>query len=253
MVVALWAQKATREDVRPETLDAFERYVRLREGAIDRERVRGRNFLWVDESAGRRERVRGGAVIVEPVQGRGLVDIRGGLVHDWVGAAFVPGVNLQKAIAAVQDYDRHETFFKPEVVDSRLLGRNGNEFRIFLRLVKKKVLTVTLNTEHKVTYFPIDASRVHSRSYSTRISEVDEAGTARESELPPGQDHGFLWRLNSYWRFQERDGGVWVECEAISLTRGIPTGFGWLVAPIVRDLPRESLESTLSGTRQMVD
>jgi hypothetical protein len=71
-------------------------------------------------------------------------------------------------------------------------------------------------------------------------------------ELPPGQDHGFLWRLNSYWRFEERDGGVYVECEAISLTRNVPLGLGWLVNPIIRSLPRESLANTLWATREAV-
>ncbi len=253
LLLAFWAQKPSREDVRPETLEAFNRHIHAREGAIDRERVRGRNFLWLDDSEDRRKRVRSGAVVIEPLHGRGLIDVKGGLVHDWMGAAFIEGATLAGAIGAVQDYDRHQQYFKPEVVNSRLLWRNGNQFGIFLRLVKKKVLTVTLNTEHKVTYFPIDASKIHSRSYSTRISEVEDAGTASESELAPGQDHGFLWRLNSYWRFQERDGGVYVECEAISLTRGIPTGFGWLISPIVRDLPRESLETTLAGTRNMLN
>ncbi|MEZ5353963.1 MAG: hypothetical protein R2762_15095 [Bryobacteraceae bacterium] len=253
VLLALWAQQPSREDVRPETLAAFQRHVRARESAIERERVQGRNFLWVDESDQRRKRVRSGGVVVEPLQGRGLIDVKGGLVHDWIGATFIEGTSLSKAIATVQDYNRHQQYFKPEVVESKLLWRKENEFGIFLRLVKKKVLTVTLDTEHRVRYFPLDATKVHSRSYSTRISEVEDAGTSKEMALPPGEDHGFLWRLNSYWRFQERDGGVYVECEAISLTRGIPTGFGWLVSPIVRDLPRESLESTLAGTRTMLD
>ena len=249
---ALWMQ-APRVDLKPETADAFDRYARGRESAIERERVQGRNFLWLDENEERRKRVRSGTVVVEPLEGRGLYEVKGGLVHDWIGAAFVEGATLPKAIAAVQDYDRHERFFKPEVADSRLLWRKGNEFGVSLRLVKRKILTVTLNTEHRITYIPIDAKRTHSRSYSTRIVEVDDSGSARESEYPPGQDHGFLWRLNSYWRFQERDGGVYFECEALSLTRGIPAGFGWLISPIIRDLPRESLESTLAGTRQIVD
>jgi hypothetical protein len=101
-----------------------------------------------------------------------------------------------------------------------------------------------------VRYFPLDAARCYSQSHSTRIAEVDDPGDADEREMRPGVDHGFLWRLNSYWRFEERDGGVYVECEAVSLTRGVPAGLGWLVNPIVRTLPRESLETSLTTLRR---
>jgi hypothetical protein len=129
------------------------------------------------------------------------------------------------------------------------VGRKGEEFQVYLRLVKKKVLTVVLDTYHEVHYFQVDATRWYSRSTSTRISEVENAGKADERVLPPGEGHGFLWRLNSYWRFQERDGGVYVECEAISLTRAIPVGLGWMIQPIIRSLPRDSLIHTLEATR----
>ena len=109
-----------------------------------------------------------------------------------------------------------------------------------------------LNTDHEVRYIPIDGKRWCSKSYSTRIAELESPGEPGERELPPGHDHGFLWRLNSYWRFEERDGGVYVECEAISLTRDIPAGLGWLISPIVRSLPRESLANLLQATREGV-
>lgn len=108
---------------------------------------------------------------------------------------------------------------------------------------------MVLNTEHDVEYFPLDARRVHSRSRSTRIAEVDDAGTAKEKERRFEEGHGFLWRINSYWRFEERDGGVYIECEAISLTRGVPFGLGMIVLPVIRDLPRESLVRTMEATR----
>jgi hypothetical protein len=149
----------------------------------------------------------------------------------------------------VQNYDNHKNVYKPEVIDSRLLDRSGNDFKIRLLLLKKKVLTVVLNTDHDVRYFPLDKARCHSRSYSSRIVEVVNYGKSEQHELPVGEDRGFLWRVYSYWKFQERDGGVYVECEAISLTRSIPTGTGWIIKPIIRSLPRESLSNTLAATR----
>ena len=119
-----------------------------------------------------------------------------------------------------------------------------------LRLLKRKVLTVVLNTGHEVHYRQLGPLRWRSVAYGTRIAEVRDPGKPQEQELPPGTGHGFLWRLNSYWTFQERDGGTYVECEAISLSRDVPKSLAWLIEPIVRKLPRESLENTLRATRR---
>lgn len=244
------APDAATTELRPETLRAFGEYIAAREASLRRERLEGPRFLWVDDSEERLRRVRSGEVVIEPVQGKGIVEVKSGLIHDWRAAAFIPGTTLARTLDLVKNYDNHKNVYQPEVTDSKLRKRNGNDYQIYMRVLKKKVLTVTLNTEHDVRYFPLDARREHSRSYSTRIAEVEDAGAANEREKPPGKDHGFLWRLNSYWRFQERDGGVYIECEAISLTRAIPFGLGWAVTPIVRDLPHESLAHTLSATRK---
>jgi hypothetical protein len=222
-------------ELKPETAEAFDRYVR----AAEARRARSGDFLWTDGSPERLKAVRAGQIAVEPVAGKGDLDVPEGLIHDWIGAVFVPGATLEGTLASVQDYDHHK--HQAEVLDSRVLSHEGNHYRIYLRLIKKKVITVVLDTEHDVRYFPLDARRWESRSYGTRIAEV-----------PAGHDHGFLWRLYSYWRFEERDGGVYMECEAISLTRDVPLGLGWLIEPIVRQLPRESLVSTLSAPRDGV-
>jgi len=173
----------------------------------------------------------------------------GGLVHDWVGSVFVPGATIEKTIRKMQDYN-HKEDYKPEVVTSKLLGREGNDFTAYMRLLKKKVITVVLDTEHQVHYFEVGPGKWRSNSRTTKINEVSNAGKSDERAKPPDTGEGFLWRLNSYWRFEERDGGTWVECEAISLTRDVPTGLGWMIKPIIRDLPKESLESTLLHTRE---
>lgn len=231
------------------TIQAFERYMLGAQARVD-ERVQGRkSFLWADESPQRREHLRSGEVAVEPLAGKGDIDVPGGLIHDWIGAVFIPGASLDQTLALVQDYDRHRHIYQPEVIGSKTLVRDGNRFRIHLRLLKKKVITVVLSTEHEVEYFPLEGRRCHSRSYTTRIAEVDNPGEPGERELAPGAGHGFLWRLNTYWRFAEREGGVWVECQAVSLTRNVPTGLGWLIEPVIRGLPRESLANTLRATR----
>ena len=130
-----------------------------------------------------------------------------------------------------------------------MLSRQGNDFKIYYRLRKKKIITVTLNTNHDVYYFPVDSRRWYSRSYSTRIAEVANADTPNEHEKPLGHDGGFLWRINSYWKFEEKDGGVYIECESFSLTRDIPAGLGWLIKPFITSIPKESLEMTMGSTR----
>ena len=252
-LLALWvslAVAAGAAELKQEPVDAFDRYVRAAETRVDG-RLHGQSFLWAADSPDRLKAVRAGQIVAEPLVGHGDAAVAGGLVHDWIGAAFLPGATLQGTLASVQDYDRNKITHRPEVIDSKVLSRDGDHFRIYLRVMKKKVVTVVLATEHDVRYFPLDATRCHSRSYSTRIAEVADPGP-REREMPVGNDHGFLWRLDSYWRFEERDGGVYIECEAISLTRDIPTGLAWLIEPIIRQLPQESLVNTLRATRNAV-
>jgi hypothetical protein len=245
-------------DLRPETVEAFDRYVRLTEARINGEVSQTEKFLYLDAlPPPRRSEVlaalKRGEIFMQRLQ---TLDASGqkmeapdAIIHHWLGAVFVPGANLSQTMALVQDYNHHQDIYKPEVTRSRLLTHQGNDFTIYYRLRKRKVITVTLNTNHAVHYFPVDSRRWYSRSYSTRIAEVENADTPNEREKPVGHDGGFLWRINSYWKFAEKDGGVYVECESVSLTRDIPTGLGWLIKPFVTSIPKESLEMTMGSTR----
>lgn len=249
LLFATSALSVRAANLAPKTVQSFAAYMRQREAALQSNRIQGQHFLWADESPARLQKVRSGEIAIEKSAKDNPIEVPGGLIHDWTGAVLIPGTTTARVVEMVQNYDHHKAIYKPEVVDSKLLSRSGNDFRIFLRLVKKKVLTAVLNTEHDVRYFPVSATRVHSRSYSTAIREVQHPGTPRETQLPPGEGYGFLWNLNSFWRFDQRDEGVYVECEAISLTRGIPMGLGWMIEPIIRELPLESLHKALGSTR----
>jgi hypothetical protein len=244
-MAALVALPACAAELKPQTVGAFDRYIAETEQRLADSKV----FLWADESADRARRVKAGEVVVEPFRSKPAIAVPNGLVHDWVGSVFIPGATLERTLAMVRDYDHHKDVYKPEVIDSRVISHTGNDFHIYLRLLKKKVITVVLNSEHEVKYTPLDKTRWRSASRTTKIAEVEKAGKPDEREKPPGTGEGFLWRLNSYWRFEERDGGTWLECEAISLTRDVPTGLGWIIEPIIRDLPKESLANTLRSTR----
>jgi hypothetical protein len=153
-------------------------------------------------------------------------------------------------VRLLQDYDRHDDVYAPAVSRSRLIAHGGDQFTFGLRFVMTKGITVVVDGEHEARFAAAGPHRARSWIRSARLAEVSGAGTADERLEPVGHGGGYLWRLNSYWRFEERDGGVFVECESISLTRGIPYGLGWIVGPFVTSLPRESMELTLVNTRK---
>ncbi|MGA7047033.1 MAG: hypothetical protein ACLPH5_04675 [Candidatus Sulfotelmatobacter sp.] len=244
------AQTATPVQLKQQTLSSFSAYIRDAEAAMEQTLGDGSPFLWSDVNTERAQQVRGGQVVAQFCSGHGPVKVPNGLIHDWIGASFIPGTTVEGVLALVQDYDHHKNIYRPEVIASRVISHRGNDFQIYLRLLKKKIVTVVLDTDHDVHYRSLDRVRWVCRSYTTRISEVEHAGSPKEKVLPPDTGSGFLWRLHSYWRFQQREGGAYVECRAISLTRDVPLGLGWIIEPIIQKLPKESLINTLEATRQ---
>lgn len=244
-----------------ETIEAFERYVRLTEARNNEELRHGTPFLWVDAlpeperaaaygalargevKLGRRETREEGRAIKCPA----------GMIHHWAGAVFVPGATLDEALAVLQDYDHHAAIYAPDVQRSKTERHQGDDYRIFLRFRRHKVITVVLDTEHEVHYARDSATRAHSRSSAVRVAEVEHAGQPDEREKTPGEDNGFLWRMETWWRLEERSDGVYVQSEVVSLTRNIPVGLAWLIGPFVTSIPQESLTFTLEATRQGIE
>lgn len=256
ILLAMSLQCAAAEQLKPATVAAFDRYVQLREERMSGE-VDSGPFLHIDglspdDRKADLAQLKQGEVIVERL---GILDhgrriaVPDGLIHHWIGTVFIPGATLAQTLTLLQDYDNQYKFYSPEVQRSKLLQRNGDDFKVFFRLRKHKIITVVLDTEYDVKYATLDPDRASSDSRSTRIAEVQNPGQTNEKEKFVGNDSGFLWRLNSYWRFLQRDGGVYVQLEAISLTRDIPTGLNWLVGPFVTSIPKESLVFTLTRTR----
>jgi hypothetical protein len=247
-------------ELKPEAVRGFNRYVQLTEQRMQVELQPGGAFLWVESLPESRRgdvysRLQRGEIITSRIKTQdatGQLQTPGALIHHWVGTVFIPGASLQQVQTLLQDYDHHFEYFAPDVTKSRTLEHTGNDFKVYFRLTRKKIITVVLDTEYDVHHQQIDAAHAESRSYSTRTAEVEHVGETNERQLPPGKDGGFLWRLYSYWRFYEADHGVYVQCEAISLTRNIPTGLNWLIAPFIESIPKESLEFTLRSTRTAV-
>ena len=247
--------------LRANTLAAFDRYVKLTETRNEEELARGTNLLWIDElplperEAAYAALERGEVKMEkrETLDGGKHIACPGGIIHHWAGLVFIPGVRLDDVLGMLKDYDKHSVYYAPDVERSRIESRNGDHFRVFLRFRRHKVITVVLDTEHDIEYFRDGPARAHSRSSALRIAEVENPGKPDEREKPPGQDGGFLWRMETWWRMEERDGGVYVQSEVVSLTRDIPVVLRWMIEPFVTSIPRETLTATLVATRKAVE
>lgn len=255
-IVACGADAAAA-DLQPRTLAAFERYRTVTEARLKRDP----SFLWIDGLPESRRKpilaqIHRRELAIERLEMKdaGLeIDVPDGLIHHWIGTAFVRNATVDEALTILQNYDKHQQIYAPTVAASRLIDHDGDRYRFFLRFVMKKVITVVLNSEHDGRFSRPARDRAEGWIVSTRIAEVDNPGTPAEREKPVGHDGGYLWRLNTYWRLLARDGGVYIQCESISLTRGIPIGLGWVVGPFVTSIPRESLTFTLETTRRHLE
>jgi hypothetical protein len=245
--------------LRAATIRAFEAYVAGTESQNNESLSRG-PFLWVDGLPAQERRaalanLMRGEVEIERVRAsqRGeSAEAPGGMIHDWKGIVFVPGAKLEDVLKLLEDYDHQAIYYAPDVDRSRIESRSGDHYRVFLRFRRHKIVTVVLDTEHEVTYYRDSATRAHSRSSAIRIAQVQDPGSAEEKEKPPGEDDGYLWRMETWWRMEERDGGVYVQNEVVTLTRDIPTGLGWLIEPFIMSIPKETLSFTLQATRKAV-
>jgi hypothetical protein len=238
----------------PDTAAAFDRYVGTVESGMAKH-LDPAHFLHVDTAPDLKRRARGGELIIQAgaaLGGEADIDVPGGLLQDWLGIMFMPGASLADVRAVLQDYPNYKNIYRPEVIESKEISHHDNEYEIFLRLYEKHILTVVLNAYYQVRYGALEEKRMSVDSHSTRIAEVKDPDGSYSEEQPVGNDTGFLWRLNSYWRFEEADGGVYAECRAISLSRDVPLGLGFMVKGFLERFPKESMMNTLLGTQTAV-
>ena len=246
------------QGLRSETIQAWNEYVLLTEKRIEEELHSDDGFLAQEfqaptEARSDREAVLSGQFLIRKMNtaapaGKNI-KVPGGMIHHWRGIVFIPGVTLDGVLAVVQNPDA-EDHEQEDVLESRVLKRDGESLRIFLKLVRSKIITVTYNTEHLVLYRRHAAGQASSRTIATKIAELASAGTPNEREKLPGRDRGFLWRLNSYWRYQEVEGGVLVECESLTLSRSIPALISLFLRPLVEGVAKESMNRTLASMRE---
>ncbi len=258
--IVLLAPSLDAADLQTQTAENYERYIALTRTQVDAELAEGSAYLWVEQlpearRGGAERELRNGTIVIERLEtldnGRPIPS-PGALIHHWIGTVFVPGATLAQTLAFMQDYNRNAEYFKQDILRSKILRHVGDDDFVQERFYKKKIIATVIDTDQQVHYHVVDNTRAWSRSHSTRVQEVDNAGRSDERLEPEGHDKGFVWKVNTFWRFEEKDGGTYLECQAISLSRDIPAGLGWMVGSLVSSLSKESLTFTLTTARATI-
>jgi hypothetical protein len=234
----------------PAAVAGFNSYISQVEARLAAQHRSQESFLAPADPA----RLRQGDLIVErltPVTGK---ELPGALLHDWRGTAFVPAAKAADFERMMRDFNAYPRHYSPQVLGARVLAQQGDHYQVTMRIRQKHILTVVMDITYDVTFGQAGLGKVgtyflYSLSHSTRIAEIDSPGTPRERALSASEEHGFLWRMNTYWSCEQRDGGLYIQIESVSLTRSIPTGLGWAIGPFIQSIPKESLEFTLRATR----
>jgi hypothetical protein len=193
-------------------------------------------------------RLRRGELIIEKLTPSPGAGFSGAMLHHWRGTAFAAGATAADFERLMKDFNAYPQRFSPQVLQARVLAQKDDRVQAWMRIKQRHVITVVMDTTYDIRFGRLDALHGYSASRSARISEIDSPGTRAERALNSSEEHGFLWRLNTYWSYEERDGGLYLQVESVSLTRSIPRGLAWAVGPFVESVPRESLEFTLRST-----
>jgi len=242
------AQHLTAAQPTPAATAAFNAYAAQLEARLAQQHGSAASFLATSGPASQIDaRLRAGQPVVERLTPATSPAFAAAMLHHWRGTAFVPGASVDSFERLMCDFPAYPRHFSPQVLSARVLGKQGRGMQATMRIRQQHVLTVVLDTTYDIAYSRLDAQHGFSVSRSTTIAEVEAPGTAAEHTLDAEQDHGFLWRQNTYWSYEQRDGGLYMQVESISLSRSIPRGLGWAVAPFVESVPRESLVFTLAS------
>jgi hypothetical protein len=256
---ALFGTSARASELKPETVAAFDRYIAATEARMG-EDVRLNQFLVIDRLPDLQRKdtynqlQRGQAYIEElhTKQDDRPIHIPNGLIHHWVGVMFIPKATLSDTLAVLNYYNDEPEIYKPEIRRAKLIEQKGNQSKIYLRFYSKSIVTVVLDAYFDIVSTQVGSARVQSASRSTRIAEVENPDGPNEHESADGNDHGYMWRLNSYWRIEEMDGGVYIQNESITLTRTVPAFLAWLIDPLTKSIPRGVLLDMLTDTQKAV-
>lgn len=174
-----------------------------------------------------------------------------GMLHDWSAVAFLPGVKKQQAVDIILGFEKHSSIY-PEVAMGKIDRQEGTRIWGSHRIRRKKIVEIVLDVNYQVDQLPTLPNRFASRSVAMNVTEVENVGTPNEKRLAEDKNHGYLWRLNGFWILEETPDGLWMECRSVSLSRDTPNGLGWIIKPMIRDLPKQSLEDLMAATKKAI-
>ena len=207
-------------------------------------------FLWVDESSEARRRVQNGELVITNHDPR---KVPHGLIHHWVGAMFVPNVSLDQVMRVLNSYDRYSDIYKPLIRKTSVVERDGDTLKLNVLAVQKAFsVTAAVETDEEIDIERPAPNRICITANSARIQEIANYGQPSEHAFPEDRRPGYVWRALIVQRLQQRDGGVYVELETISLSRGIPVEVRWLIKPLTDVLPRKMMTDMLDDMRSAV-
>jgi hypothetical protein len=248
VLMALTCGISRAEQPSPAAVAGFNTYVGALDARLAAQHRQNVGFVVLENPAAQTEaRLRRGEFVVENLT-PAKTDLPGAMLYHWRGTAFLPGGRAVDFERLMRDFAAYPRIYTPQVVSANVLSQNGDRYQATMRVKQKHVIPVVMDTTYNIEFGRIDARHGWSISRSTHIDEIGNAGTKNERELSPADQHGFLWCLNTYWTFEERDGGLYIQVESVSLTRSIPRGLGWVIGPFVESVPRETLEFTLRAT-----
>jgi hypothetical protein len=191
--------------------------------------------------------------VVAPASPHVPLKVQSGLIHDWIGAVFIPNKKLDNVLPVVRDYDRYKNYYHPNVVYSRRIATSGSKEQFAVVLMNRSLVSATaLEADYEASHVRVDEHRCYSVTDATRIQEVVDYDTPTQRVLPENSGKGLIWRLHSITHFEERNGGVYIEIEAIALSRDIPAAFRLFVEPIVRRVSRSSIATSLRQTEAAI-
>ena len=242
----------------PATLKAFDRYVSVTELRIRAERAGTAPPFWIDRQAERVkasawQKLNRGEVIAEPLETRDngqAIDVPDGRIHHWVATTLLPGVQIDRVLAVVRDYDRFPQVFAPLMTRAKVIEKRGDRDVVTLRTSIKKLISVVMEGDYVMEYARLGPTRVATTTIATNLQQVINEGRADERREPTDRTEGYLWRYRMYCTLEQRPEGALDQCESLTLTRTVPGLVSWLVGGTVAAIPRDSLTLMLSGTKK---
>jgi hypothetical protein len=253
MSLVSFSQLAVAANLEPETIEAWDKYVKGINARIQKTVAPGAKFLLADQVSGQAATLRSGEIAIGPAGPQIPIRVPRGLIHDWVGASFIPNATLDDVLRILGDYERYKLFYNPHVMDSELIAREPSQDRFSMLIVNRSVISQNaVRGTFRSSNTRVDNQRYLITTEASHMQEVANYGTSSQHLLPENEGMGLIWRLYSVVRLEERDGGVYMDLEVVALSRDIPGAVRWIVEPIVRRVSRSSLTVSLRQTEDAV-